>query len=69
MQRLTFLLAALAATSGDAFIAPATKPLTISTSQLYETKAEKAAKISDEPEMNPDNPNLPALKCDYDWDA
>ena len=31
----------------------------------YETAAEKA----DEPEMNPDNPNLPALKGDYDWDA
>jgi hypothetical protein len=73
MQRLTFLLAALAATSGDAFVAPsATKPLTITTSQttsLYETKAEKAAEVSDEPEMNPDNPNLPALRGDYDWDA
>ena len=75
MQRLTFLLTALAATSiTDAFVAPsATKPFTITTSQttsLYETAAEKpSAEISDEPEMNPDNPNLPALKGDYDWDA
>ena len=73
MQRLALLLTALAVSSSEAFVAPAvTKPFTITTSQttsLYETAAEKAAEISDEPEMNPDNPNLPALKGDYDWDA
>eukprot|EP00984_Skeletonema_dohrnii_P001732 scaffold577_cov101-Skeletonema_dohrnii-CCMP3373.AAC.4 len=72
MQRLTLLLTALAATSSTAFVAPAaTKPFTITqkTTSLYETAAEKADEISDEPEMNPDNPNLPALKGDYDWDA
>jgi hypothetical protein len=70
LKRLTLLIAALAATSTDAFVAPATKPFTTSQrTALCETKAEKAAKISDEPEMNPDNPNLPALKGDYDWDA
>ena len=73
MQRLTLLLA-LAATTTNAFVAPVTKPVTITTCQrrtssLYETAAEKAAEISDEPEMNPDNPNLPLVKGDYDWDA
>mmetsp|Transcript_29869 Transcript_29869/g.46258 ORF Transcript_29869/g.46258 Transcript_29869/m.46258 type:complete len:176 (+) Transcript_29869:136-663(+) len=72
MQRLTLLLTALASTSSTAFVAPAaTKPFTITqkTTSLYETAAEKAEEVSDEPEMNPDNPNLPALKGDYDWDA
>ena len=43
----------------------------ISSSSLFAepTAEEKAKDISDEPEMNPDNPNLPALKGDYDWDA
>merc|ERR1712129_367774 len=31
--------------------------------------AERASEVEDEPAMNPDNPNLPALKGDYDWDA
>ena len=74
MQRLTLLLTALAATTTNAFVAPVAKPVTITTCQrtsssLYETAAEKAAEISDEPEMNPDNPNLPLVKGDYDWDA
>jgi hypothetical protein len=75
MQRLSLLLTALAATTTNAFVAPVAKPVTITTScqrtssSLYETAAEKAAEISDEPEMNPDNPNLPLVKGDYDWDA
>lgn len=30
---------------------------------------EKAVEVDDEPKMNPDNPALPELKGDYDWDA
>merc|ERR1712032_66831 len=37
--------------------------------ELAGTAADKAKEVDDEPKMNPDNPNLPALKGDYDWDA
>ena len=77
---LTILLAVLSATCSSAFVTLSQQristPIT-SSSQLFEvdaskvkgTAVEKAAEVSDEPEMNPDNPNLPALKGDYDWDA
>lgn len=74
-KKLTILLAALSATCSSAFVAPAQRSFTISpatpssTAILEGTAAERAAEVSDEPEMNPDNPNLPALKGDYDWDA
>ena len=44
-------------------------PISSSSLLAEPTAEEKAKDISDEPEMNPDNPNLPALKGDYDWDA
>lgn len=75
----TFLVAlTLSAVSSNAFTPAqrhvATLPNSFSTTRIYEEKvakttAEKAAEVSDEPLMNPDNPNLPALKGDYDWDA
>ncbi len=30
---------------------------------------ETATEDIDEPRMNPDNPNVPELKGDFDWDA
>jgi len=75
-KTLTILLAALSATSTSAFVTPAQRSFTAaapSFTQIYGvesgTAAEKAAEVEDEPAMNPDNPNLPALKGDYDWDA
>lgn len=72
-KQLTILLAALSASCSSAFVAPAQRSLAISPAThsaiFAETAADKAAEISDEPLMNPDNPNLPALKGDYDWDA
>lgn len=71
------LLAALSATCNtSAFVTPSQRSLVSpprSNSQLFGvesgTAAEKAAEVDIEPQMNPDNPNLPALKGDYDWDA
>jgi len=72
-KNLTLLLAVAlsAAARTSAFVAPAPPRSSLSTrlSSSSGTAAERAAEVSDEPEMNPDNPNLPALKGDYDWDA
>mmetsp|Transcript_15183 Transcript_15183/g.27570 ORF Transcript_15183/g.27570 Transcript_15183/m.27570 type:complete len:185 (-) Transcript_15183:436-990(-) len=77
-KNLTVLLAALAATCTSAFVAPTqrTSLTTITTppspTQFFAeagTAAARAGEISDEPEMNPENEKLPALKGDYDWDA
>ena len=74
-KTLAILLAALSAASTSAFVAPtqsrvAVQPATTKLFGVEEgTAAAKASEISDEPLMNPDNPNLPALKGDYDWDA
>jgi len=77
MKGFTFFAVALSAATTDAFATPpqsqparAVSPST----RIYESTvpanlAEQAKEISDEPLMNPDNPNLPALKGDYDWDA
>merc|ERR1719401_3231518 len=77
-KTLTVLLAATlsAVARTSAFVAPA-RPRAVASppspptrlSSSAGTAAERAAEVSDEPEMNPDNPNLPALKGDYDWDA
>lgn len=73
-KNLTILVAALAATSTSAFVTPAThRSVTAAPSAIFAevtgTAKDRAGEISDEPEMNPDNPILPALKGDYDWDA
>jgi len=75
-KTLTILLAALSATCSSAFVTPAQRSFTISAATssptvqfLAGTAADRAGEIDDEPKMNPDNPNLPALKGDYDWDA
>merc|ERR1712127_1071297 len=75
-KNLTFLLGALTAACTSAF-APAqqryfAKTIPSSPTQFFEssgTAADRAAEVDIEPQMNPDNPNLPALKGDYDWDA
>lgn len=78
MKGFTFLAVALSAATTDAFTAPAprqpARAVSPSSTRIYESTvpanlAEQAKEISDEPLMNPDNPNLPALKGDYDWDA
>eukprot|EP01083_Nonionella_stella_P044153 118998_1 len=72
-RNLTVLVAALAATSTSAFVTPAQRSFTAAPSKLFVevtgTAVDKASEVPDEPLMNPDNPNLPALKGDYDWDA
>lgn len=75
-KNLTFLLAALTATCTSAFAPPQqsyfSKVTPSSPFRIFEssgTAADRAAEIDVEPQMNPDNPNLPALKGDYDWDA
>lgn len=73
-RNLTILLAAAAAACASAF-APAPRrvagPAPPRPARLAAegTAAERAAEVDVEPQMNPDNPNLPALKGDYDWDA
>lgn len=71
-NKIVLLFAAISAASTSAFVAPASSSpalaATTPTSALF-SAAEAEKDVSDEPEMNPDNPNLPALKGDYDWDA
>jgi hypothetical protein len=84
MAKISFILTAALAmiiSQSSAFNVSGPRPTTavpstrsiLSSSSLSlssESPAEdKAKEVSDEPEMNPDNPNLPALKGDYDWDA
>ncbi|KAL3796477.1 hypothetical protein ACHAWO_011349 [Cyclotella atomus] len=75
MMKLSLVLAALTVSTSSAFVASgpraiiASPSIPISSSSMYSTAEDKAKEISDEPEMNPDNPALPALKGDYDWDA
>lgn len=77
LKILLAALAALAAAPASGFVAPARTPLAAApispakslAAEVTGTAADKAAEIDDEPQMNPDNPNLPALKGDYDWDA
>jgi hypothetical protein len=71
MARQLCLVAALLAASCEGFVvlvAPAARPQMIrtTTSRLSESIADKEI---EEPKMNPNNPNLPQLKGDFDWDA
>jgi hypothetical protein len=75
-KNLTILLVALSATRTSAFVAPAPRPVAIATSssttsyaRLFSAATDKTSEVDDAPNMNPDNPALPALKGDYDWDA
>jgi hypothetical protein len=74
-MKSSITLLAFCALTADAFTAPHLKafgsPLVINSRQqsnkaLYETSTEND---TDEPAMNPDNPALPELKGDFDWDA
>ena len=79
MMKLSLVLSAIVASQTSGFIAPGPMTIVPSTNSQpvisslslssKSTADDKAKEISDEPEMNPDNPNLPALKGDYDWDA
>uniref|UniRef100_A0A7R9WRJ7 High light inducible protein n=1 Tax=Craspedostauros australis TaxID=1486917 RepID=A0A7R9WRJ7_9STRA len=65
-QLLTIALLVAAATSCDAFTISSSS--VARTTRLHAEEAEE--KATEVPEgMNPDNPNLPALKGDFDWDA
>mmetsp|Transcript_21369 Transcript_21369/g.44833 ORF Transcript_21369/g.44833 Transcript_21369/m.44833 type:complete len:170 (-) Transcript_21369:372-881(-) len=64
-SKLILLLTAIASTPAIAFVAPAPRHLT---PKLILSAADTEAEI-EEPKMNPDNPALPELKGDYDWDA
>ena len=82
MMKLYLLLTALTIAQSSAFMASSPRSLVPSapstslwmssepkSEPVAQTAAERASEVSDEPEMNPDNPILPALKGDYDWDA
>ena len=63
---ITLAATVLAASSCEAFVGP--RPtVSIKASNLI-MGAEADADV-EEPKMNPDNPNLPELKGDFDWDA
>ena len=74
---LTILLTILSSfTCTNAFVITpsaqriSTQLFEVDPSKVQGTAVAKAAEAGDdEPAMNPDNPNLPALKGDYDWDA
>jgi hypothetical protein len=63
MARQLCLVAALLAASCEGFVAPRPQMTRIT---LSESAVDQDI---DEPMMNPDNPNLPVLKGDFDWDA
>ena len=75
MARQLCLVAALLAASCEGFVAPRPQitRITLSESAVDPDigKPKKASVDMDieEPKMNPDNPNLPQLKGDFDWDA
>ena len=73
---LAILLTILSSfTSTNAFVTPSAQRIStqlfeVDPSKVQGTAVAKAAEAGDdEPAMNPDNPNLPPLKGDYDWDA
>ena len=71
MVSRTLLLAFLSAISADAFSVSQGFPSTTRQNSLF-LQAEATStseEVDDEPRMNPDNPNLPELKGDFDWDA
>ncbi|KAL7428420.1 hypothetical protein ACHAXH_006039 [Discostella pseudostelligera] len=78
-KNLTIFLTVLSVTCTSAFISPgASQRCVVPTSsaspspslptQLFASET-AASDVDDNPKMNPDNPALPALKGDYDWDA
>lgn len=82
---LSIYFAVISVACTSAFVAPvsvsqrsatmhtlSTASTSSSPTQLFasETASDnKASDVDDSPKMNPDNPALPALKGDYDWDA
>ena len=71
MSRLSLLLLVAIQTSCGFVIQPTTSRCKPLKSSLEDNKdlQEKAKNIDLEPKMNPDRPELPELKGDYDWDA
>lgn len=68
-RRLPVLLTALSATHTSAFISTTRSPISFISSSRTSLAAASATEVEDVPNMNPDNPALPLLKGDYDWDA
>ncbi|KAL3804384.1 hypothetical protein HJC23_011312 [Cyclotella cryptica] len=83
MMKISFILATLTVSYSSAFSFPGHKttiprptltrsqPIASSSSLSAspESPAQSDADVDDGPRMNPDNPALPELKGDYDWDA
>jgi hypothetical protein len=63
MARQLSLVAALLAASCEGFVAPRPQITRITLSESIVDQP------IEEQKMNPDNPNLPQLKGDFDWDA
>jgi hypothetical protein len=63
MARQLCLVAALIAATCEGFVAPRPQITRITLSESVMDQP------IEEPKMNPDNPNLPQLKGDFDWDA
>ena len=74
MVSRVFLLALLSVVGTDAFSVPqgfsTTRQNTlVLQAEATESTSEGEVEDDDAPRMNPDNPNLPELKGDFDWDA
>jgi hypothetical protein len=63
---LTLLLCLV---SGSAFTAVSPRPGMSRATKIYSDKTAKAAESYVEPGRNPNKPELPELKGDFDWDA
>ena len=72
MMKLTFILTTLSVSYSSAFVGPSPKSSFL-TSSLYsegpKINVPKPIEEDDEPMMNPNNPNLPYLRGDYDEDV
>jgi hypothetical protein len=64
MYSRTFLLALLSAVGSNGFVSPQGFPNRQNVIALRETSESDV----EEPKMNPDNPNLPEVKGDFNWD-
>eukprot|EP00980_Cylindrotheca_fusiformis_P005604 scaffold1184_cov132-Cylindrotheca_fusiformis.AAC.25 len=66
MHSRSFLLAFLSAVGTNAFVSP--QGALSNRQNVIALRETTESDIDDEPKMNPDNPKLPELKGDFDWD-
>jgi hypothetical protein len=70
MKVILALVTLLATANAFAPMSPiAMSTQTTTSSSLFSTEAEADAEVDEGPRMNPDKPELPEIKGDFDWDA